>query len=84
MTTRITLIIAVAIVIVSVAVDLFIGSAVPGRMALFSLVATLTLILAGKNIIGRVISRPAGSRVGENGEETGNLEWAAPWERRDG
>jgi hypothetical protein len=53
-------------------------------MALFSLVATLTLILAGKNIIGRVISRPAGSRVGENGEETGNLEWAAPWERRDG
>jgi hypothetical protein len=84
MTTRITLMIAAAVFVTSVAVDLMVGYAVPGRMALFSIVATLTVILIGKGIIGRVISRPAGSRVGENGEETGNLEWAAPWERRDG
>lgn len=82
MSRRDTTIVLVAALAVAIAADLVVDATWPGRIALFGLAAATVLVLGAKWIGAAVISRPAGTRVGEAGDPRDDLAEAAPWEDR--
>jgi len=51
---------------------------------LFGFVSSIVLIVGSKRLGASVLSRPAGSRPGELGDDRDDLDWAAVWEDRRG
>lgn len=68
---------AVVVVVVALALGTAIewatGAAVPGRMPLFALAAAAVLVLGAKQL-GRLVSRPVGTRAGELGDPADELD----------
>jgi hypothetical protein len=53
-------------------------------ITVFALAAASAMILLASHLIGPLLSRPANSRPGDCGDPRDDLDWAAPWETRDG
>jgi hypothetical protein len=60
--------------IVAILADVAVGASWPGQFGLLALVATLVLVIGSKSIVAPIVSRPAGSRVGELGDPRDDLD----------
>lgn len=63
----------VAALVVAVLADIVVGASWPGRIAVVALAASAVLVIGSKSFVAPVVSRPAGSRVGELGNPRDDL-----------
>jgi hypothetical protein len=65
-------VVAVALV-AAVLADVVVGASWPGRIAAVAFAASIVLVIGSKSLVAPIVSRPAGSRVGELGDPCGDL-----------
>jgi hypothetical protein len=58
--------------------DLAVGAARPGLTAAVALASSVVLVVGAKSLVAPIVSRPAGSRVGEVGDPCDDL-GPDPW-----
>lgn len=54
--------------------DLAVGASWPGRIAALAFASSVVLVIGAKSVWAPVVSRPAGSRVGELGNPADDLD----------
>jgi hypothetical protein len=64
-------VVAVALVAATLA-DVVVGASWPGRIAAVAFAASIVLVIGSKSLVAPIVSRPAGSRVGELGDPCGD------------
>jgi hypothetical protein len=65
-------VVAVALV-AAVLADVVVGASWPGRIAVVAFVASVVLMVGSKSLVAPIVSRPAGSRVAELGDQRDDL-----------
>lgn len=65
--------VVIAALAAALVADLATGASWPGRISVFALASSVVLVIGAKSLVSPIVSRPAGSRVGELGDPRDDL-----------